>query len=127
MRPPYPGRRLGGRACGGVRVVRFAHDSSVTDRDAAYASLHALGLGAAVRVAPLGAWEADYMDAVVEQAERSAVVTHAHPEAAAGAIAVAVAAALAVRGVSGGSLVNAVVVRTPDGEVAARLRRIAEA
>lgn len=85
------------------------------------------GNGAAMRVAPLGAWYADDMDAVVEQAERSAVVTHAHPEAAAGAIAVAVAAALAVRGVSGGSLVNAVVARTPDGEVAARLRRIAEA
>jgi ADP-ribosylglycohydrolase len=85
------------------------------------------GNGAAMRVAPLGAWFADDMDAVVEQAERSAVVTHAHPEAAAGAIAVAVAAALAVRGVSGGSLVNAVIARTPDGEVASRLRRIADA
>lgn len=85
------------------------------------------GNGAAMRVAPLGAWFAGDMDAVVEQAELSAVVTHAHPEAASGAIAVAVAAALAVRGVTGGSLINAVVARTPDGEVAARLRRIADA
>jgi ADP-ribosylglycohydrolase len=85
------------------------------------------GNGAAMRVAPLGAWFADDMDVVVEQANLSAAVTHAHPEAAAGAIAVAVAAALAVRGVSGSSLVNAVATRTPDGEVAARLRRIVDA
>jgi ADP-ribosylglycohydrolase len=85
------------------------------------------GNGAAMRVAPLGAWYADDMDAVVEQAALSSGVTHAHAEAAAGAIAVAVAAALAVRGVSGGSLINAVVARTPDGEVASRLRRIADA
>jgi ADP-ribosylglycohydrolase len=85
------------------------------------------GNGAAMRVAPLGAWFADDMDVVVEQASRSAVVTHAHPEAAAGAIAVAVATALAVRGVSGASLVNAVAVRTPEGEVASRLRRIVDA
>jgi ADP-ribosylglycohydrolase len=54
------------------------------------------GNGAAMRVAPLGAWFADDLDRVVEQAALSAAVTHAHPEAAAGAIAVAVAAALAV-------------------------------
>lgn len=85
------------------------------------------GNGAAMRVAPLGAWFADDMDAVVDQAERSAAVTHAHPEAATGAIAVAVAAALAVRGVSGDSLIKAVIARTPEGEVASRLRRIADA
>jgi ADP-ribosylglycohydrolase len=55
------------------------------------------GNGAAMRVAPVGAYNADEMDAVVEQARRSAVVTHAHPEAIAGAIAVATAAALAWR------------------------------
>jgi ADP-ribosylglycohydrolase len=53
------------------------------------------GNGAAMRVAPLGAYFADDLDQVVEQARRSAVVTHAHPEGVAGAIAVAVAAALA--------------------------------
>jgi ADP-ribosylglycohydrolase len=85
------------------------------------------GNGAAMRVAPLGAWYADDVDTVVVEAERSAVVTHSHPEAAAGAIAVAVAAALAVRGVSQDSLISAVVARTPNGEVASRLRRIADA
>jgi ADP-ribosylglycohydrolase len=54
------------------------------------------GNGAAMRVAPLGAWFCDDLDLVVAQATRSAVVTHAHPEAKAGAVAVAVAAALSV-------------------------------
>jgi ADP-ribosylglycohydrolase len=54
-----------------------------------------LGNGAPMRVAPLGAYFADDLDAAVEHARRSAVVTHTHDEAVAGAIAVAVAAALA--------------------------------
>jgi len=53
------------------------------------------GNGAAMRVAPLGAYFADDLDAVLSQAEYSAVVTHSHPEGVAGAIAVATAAALA--------------------------------
>ncbi|WTL66391.1 ADP-ribosylglycohydrolase family protein [Streptosporangium sp. NBC_01495] len=53
------------------------------------------GNGAAMRVAPLGAWFADDLAQVVHQAALSARVTHAHPEAVAGAIAVAVAAATA--------------------------------
>jgi ADP-ribosylglycohydrolase len=51
------------------------------------------GNGAAMRVAPLGAFFADDLDGVVVQAARSAEVTHAHEEGIAGAIAVAVAAA----------------------------------
>ena len=55
------------------------------------------GNGAAMRVAPVGAYFADDLDAVVEESGRSARVTHAHPEAVAGAIATAVAAAHAWR------------------------------
>jgi ADP-ribosylglycohydrolase len=56
------------------------------------------GNGSAMRVAPLGAFLSDRPDAeVVEQASRSAIVTHAHPEGAAGAVAVALAAAHAAR------------------------------
>ncbi|MBB2911028.1 ADP-ribosylglycohydrolase [Streptosporangium becharense] len=51
------------------------------------------GNGAAMRVAPLGAWFADDLTEVVRQAVLSAEVTHAHPEGVAGAVAVAVAAA----------------------------------
>ena len=55
------------------------------------------GNGSAMRVAPLGAYFADDLQMVVEQAKRSAIVTHAHGEAVAGAIAVAAAAAIAWR------------------------------
>ncbi|MHA5049262.1 ADP-ribosylglycohydrolase family protein [Streptomyces sp. SD15] len=57
-----------------------------------------LGNGAAMRVAPLGAWFQESLPLVVEQATLSAQVTHAHPEGIAGAVAVAVAAALSARG-----------------------------
>ncbi|MEV2275414.1 ADP-ribosylglycohydrolase family protein [Nocardiopsis sp. NPDC049922] len=56
------------------------------------------GNGAAMRVAPLGAYFADDLDRATREAARSAVVTHTHHEAVAGAVAVALAAALAVRG-----------------------------
>ncbi|HEX6360305.1 ADP-ribosylglycohydrolase family protein [Actinophytocola sp.] len=55
------------------------------------------GHGAAMRVAPVGAWFADDLHEAARQAALSAEVTHAHPEAVAGAVAVAVAAALAAR------------------------------
>lgn len=57
-----------------------------------------LGNGAAMRVAPLGAWFQDSLPVVAEQAALSAQVTHAHPEGVAGAVAVATAAALSARG-----------------------------
>ncbi|MDP4501780.1 ADP-ribosylglycohydrolase family protein [Nonomuraea turcica] len=55
------------------------------------------GNGAAMRVAPLGAWFADDLPQAVRQAALSAQVTHTHPEAVAGAIAVAVATAVTVK------------------------------
>jgi len=56
------------------------------------------GNGSAMRVAPLGAYFHNApVDSVVLQAERSAEVTHAHPEALAGAAAIALAAWLAAR------------------------------
>lgn len=53
------------------------------------------GNGAAMRVAPLGAWFRGDPEEAAAQARLSALATHAHPEAVAGAVAVAVAAALA--------------------------------
>jgi ADP-ribosylglycohydrolase/Uma2 family endonuclease len=56
------------------------------------------GNGSAMRVAPLGVFFHDRpLEQVVAEAERSAEVTHAHPEARAGAAAVAVASWLAAR------------------------------
>ncbi len=59
------------------------------------------GNGGAMRVTPVGAYFADDLHAVVENAAKSSDVTHAHPEAAAGAIAVAVGAALAAQAAGG--------------------------
>jgi ADP-ribosylglycohydrolase len=53
------------------------------------------GNGAAMRVAPLGAYFADDLDEVRSQALSSAEVTHSHSEGKAGALAVALAAAWA--------------------------------
>lgn len=55
------------------------------------------GNGAAMRVAPLGAWFAGDLAHVARQAALSAQVTHTHPEAVAGAVAVAVATAVTVQ------------------------------
>src|SRR5262249_59752086 len=61
-----------------------------------FRGMGSFGNGAAMRVAPLGAFFADQpLKVVCEQARLSAEVTHAHAEGIAGAIAVAAAAALA--------------------------------
>jgi ADP-ribosylglycohydrolase len=52
------------------------------------------GNGAAMRVAPLGAYFSEDLDRIAVEARLSAEVTHAHPEGIAGAIAVALAAGI---------------------------------
>jgi ADP-ribosylglycohydrolase len=65
---------------------------------AGFGGMGSFGNGAAMRVAPLGAFFADRdLGLVAEQARLSAEVTHMHPEGVAGAIAVAIGAALAWR------------------------------
>ncbi|MET8623945.1 ADP-ribosylglycohydrolase family protein [Kitasatospora sp. NPDC004669] len=85
------------------------------------------GNGAAMRVAPLGAWFADDLDEVARQAELQALTTHFHPEAVTGAVAVALAAALAVRSrgrtpPGRAELLTEVAGRLPDSEVRSGLR-----
>jgi ADP-ribosylglycohydrolase len=68
-----------------------------TDRFAIFRD-GSFGNGSAMRVAPLGAFLAERSRGeIIEQATRSAVVTHAHPEGVAGAVAVALAAGHAAR------------------------------
>jgi ADP-ribosylglycohydrolase len=87
-----------------------------------------LGNGSAMRVAPVGGYFAEDIDAVIEHAARSAQVTHAHPEATAGAIAAAVAGATAwnlreVRPVPRGrEFLDLIRPRVPDSEVREKLR-----
>ncbi|MFI6514873.1 ADP-ribosylglycohydrolase family protein [Spirillospora sp. NPDC050679] len=76
-----------------LRLVREGGDWRALSREA-FDGQGSWGNGAAMRVAPLGAWFADDLGEAAEQARLSAEVTHPHPEAVAGAVAVAVAAAL---------------------------------
>ena len=76
------------------------------------------GNGAAMRVAPLGAYFADDLGRVADEARRASEVTHAHPEGIAGGIAVAIAAAHAYRTSSlDASLFDVVLRATPRGYV----------
>lgn len=93
---------------------------------AAFGGMGSLGNGGAMRAAPVGAYFAVDLAAVVREARASAEPTHAHPEGQAGAIAVAAAAAFAWRrrnlpgaDPSGADLLGWVLDYTPEGETRA--------
>ena len=87
------------------------------------------GNGSAMRVAPVGAFFADDLDAVVEQAARSSVITHTHDEAITGAIAVAVAVARAFElrtsptTPSSSEFLDLVLPYVPESEVCSKIRQ----
>lgn len=125
-----PGRGYGAGALELLRRVKSGADWRAASAEL-FGGAGSYGNGAAMRVAPLGAFFADDLDRVVLEARRSAEVTHAHPEGVAGAIAVAVAAAWAWRIGHGGapsafSLCEMVLPFVPEGEVRERVRRAAE-
>ncbi|SFW46629.1 ADP-ribosylglycohydrolase family protein [Amycolatopsis australiensis] len=80
------------------------------------------GNGAAMRVAPLGAWFCDDLPQALRQAELSAEITHAHFEGVAGAVAVAAAAALRASSPSG-DLLRGVIPLVPPGWVRSGLEK----
>jgi ADP-ribosylglycohydrolase len=81
------------------------------------------GNGAAMRVAPLGAYHPDAPRRAADEAAAQARITHAHPEGVAGAVAVAVAAShaasarLAGERPAAGRFVDAVIALVPDSDV----------
>ncbi|GAA3836415.1 ADP-ribosylglycohydrolase family protein [Streptomyces chiangmaiensis] len=84
------------------------------------------GNGAAMRIAPLGAWYAGDPEQATHQAEISAYPTHQHREAVVGAMAVAAAAALAADPAgppTPEALLDGVVALIPKSAVGAGLRR----
>ncbi|WP_329364017.1 ADP-ribosylglycohydrolase family protein [Streptomyces sp. NBC_00669] len=83
------------------------------------------GNGAAMRIAPLGAWYAGDPEQATHQAEISAYTTHQHREAVAGAMAVAAAAALAAdpAGPDPDALLGTVLDLVPRSAVHAGIRR----
>lgn len=86
-----PGRGYGEGARRLLLEVSRGVDWRVASRSL-FGGTGSFGNGGAMRVAPLGAWFADDPVLTIEQARRSAEVTHGHPEGQAGAIAVALAA-----------------------------------
>ncbi|MGW1074511.1 ADP-ribosylglycohydrolase family protein [Streptomyces sp. NPDC002537] len=84
------------------------------------------GNGAAMRIAPLGAWYADDPEQATHQAEISSYTTHQHREAVAGSMAVAAAAAIAAAPsgpVAPETLLDGVIALVPRSAVQAGLRR----
>lgn len=89
-----PNRGYGGGAHGILGALCAGVPWGVASREA-FGGMGSLGNGGAMRVAPVGAYFADDLDALVEHARRSAEVTHAHPDGQAGAVAAALGAAYA--------------------------------
>jgi ADP-ribosylglycohydrolase len=91
-----PNRGYGPGAFTILRLIRSGTPWPVAAA-AAFEGQGSCGNGAAMRVAPLGAYFADSIPRAAAQAAAASEVTHAHPEGIAGGVAVAVAAALAAR------------------------------
>ncbi len=86
------------------------------------------GNGAAMRAAPIGGFFAGDPKSAAEEARKSAVITHAHPEGQAGAIAVAVAASIAAGQMppSGSRLIDEILPLVPESETREGIRLAAE-
>ncbi|MFC7182188.1 ADP-ribosylglycohydrolase family protein [Kitasatospora paranensis] len=124
-----PGRTYGPSMHQVLRQVRDGADWR-TVTSAMFGGQGSHGNGAAMRVAPLGAWFADDLDRVAEQARLSAVTTHFHPEAAAGAVSLALFAAFAARSRGSAAAARADFLRRladglPAGDVRSGLRTAA--
>jgi ADP-ribosylglycohydrolase len=111
-----------------LREIKNGEDWSETAQSL-FEGQGSFGNGAAMRVAPVGAFFADDLDAVVEQAARSSVITHMHDEAVAGAIAVAVAVARAcelrttMTTPGRSEFLDLVLPYVPDSEVLSKIRQ----
>lgn len=89
---------------------------------AAFEGAGSMGNGGAMRAAPIGGYFWDDPERACKEAQRSAEVTHAHPEGQAGAAAVAVAAARASAGYAAPKdILDAAAALTPPGETRTRL------
>lgn len=118
-----PARGYGGGAHQVLSAIAAGDSWSVAAR-MLFGGQGSCGNGGGMRSAPIGAFFAEDLDAVVEHAARSAEPTHAHPDGAAGAIAIAIAAARVFAGERDPArLIDAVVERTPAGETRVGLAR----
>ncbi|MCP2318386.1 ADP-ribosylglycohydrolase [Nocardia amikacinitolerans] len=123
-----PHRDYGFATVGTLRRIR----DGMVWREAAGAAFDgqgSCGNGAAMRVAPLGAYYADDPKVIVAEAIRSAQVTHLHPEGVTGAVAVALAAGQAAHARLTGTrpspsdFITAIVDRLDAGDTSRRIHR----
>jgi ADP-ribosylglycohydrolase len=122
-----PARGYGGGMHDTLRAIQQGEPwQQVTT--AAFSGMGSFGNGAAMRVAPLGAYFSDDLGCVVSEATLSARVTHAHPEGIAGAVAVAVATALASQSkqLEAREFILEVAAHTPESEVKSKILRAAK-
>jgi ADP-ribosylglycohydrolase len=123
-----PYRGYGAGAFTVLRRIRTGTPWAVAAAEA-FGGEGSCGNGAAMRIAPLGAYFPDAPGRVATEAVGCAEVTHAHPEGIAGAVAVAVAschaaaARLAGTTPAAGAFLDAVTELVPEGRVRSGLRR----
>lgn len=118
-----PARGYGGGAHTILSAIAAGDSFEVAARRA-FGGQGSCGNGGGMRSAPVGAYFAGELEAVVEHAARSAAPTHAHPDGVAGAVAIAVAAARVFAGERDSrALLETVVEHTPAGPTRDGLRR----
>jgi ADP-ribosylglycohydrolase len=118
-----PNRGYGGMAHRILREIGAGFPWRRVSR-AAFGGMGSMGNGGAMRAAPIGGYFADDLKAASVEAQRSAEVTHGHPEGQAGAAAVAVAAARASGAPSDPTqILETAAELTPDGETRAGISR----
>jgi ADP-ribosylglycohydrolase len=121
MEEPYRGY-----AGGAARLLRqIATGADWRQASPALFGTGSYGNGAAMRAAPIGGYFFGQPERAAQEAQRSAVVTHAHPEGQAGAIAVAVAASLAAAAgyPTGQTFLQEVMAFVPEGLTRQRIRQ----
>lgn len=89
-----PNRGYGAGAHAILRAIHDGHSWQRVSQDV-FEGQGSMGNGAAMRSGPIGAFFWDQPQRIVEEAVKSAKVTHMHPEGIAGAVAIALAAGFA--------------------------------
>jgi ADP-ribosylglycohydrolase len=118
-----PARGYGGAAHHILSAIAAGDSYEVAARSV-FEGQGSCGNGGGMRSAPVGAYFAGDLRAVVEQAARSAAPTHVHPDGVAGAIAIAIAAARVFDGERDPrALIETVIEHTPAGPTRDGLRR----
>ncbi len=80
-----------------LRLHALGTENWFEEAQALFGGQGSMGNGAAMRVAPVGAYFAADLQSATKQATLSAIATHCHQDGVAGAVAVAIATALAAR------------------------------